>query len=93
MANFGFGIVGFVAALIGLVPAILIALAVADGWSGRRRGDGWAGDCDGFDAEAIFKAALYGYVADGSVGEALTGTRWTGPTGPGAAGTGGSRYG
>ena len=50
VANFGFGIVGFVAALIGLVPAILVGHGCTDGWPGCRCGDGGPGDCDGFDA-------------------------------------------
>lgn len=71
-SNIGFGILGFVAALIGALPAILVAtvslpvgIAVGVATVGLALAIVTA-------LEGIFKAALYGYVADGRVPEDFT---------------------
>ena len=69
VANFGFGIIGIAAALVGLVPAILVGMVVP--MAGLVVGVVTVGLAIATVStlEAIFKAALYGYVADGRVGE------------------------
>ena len=71
-SNVGFGILGLVAALIGALPAILVAavslpvgIAVGVATVGLALAIVTA-------LEGIFKAALYGYVADGRVPEDFT---------------------
>lgn len=71
-SNIGFGILGFVAALIGALPALLVAtvslpvgIAVGVATVGLALAIVTA-------LEGIFKAALYGYVADGRVPEDFT---------------------
>lgn len=71
-SNIGFGILGFIAALIGALPAILVAavslpvgIAVGVATVGLALAIVTA-------LEGIFKAALYGYVADGRVPEDFT---------------------
>ena len=71
-SNVGFGILGFIAALIGALPAILVAsvslpvgIAVGVATVGLALAIVTA-------LEGIFKAALYGYVADGRVPEDFT---------------------
>ena len=71
-SNIGFGILGLVAALIGALPAILVAtvslpvgIAVGVATVGLALAIVTA-------LEGIFKAALYGYVADGRVPEDFT---------------------
>ena len=71
-SNVGFGILGIVAALIGALPAILVAaislpvgIAVGVATVGLALAIVTA-------LEGIFKAALYGYVADGRVPEEFT---------------------
>ncbi len=71
-SNIGFGIVAFIAALIGALPAILIAtvslpvgIAVGVVTVGLALAIVTA-------LEGIFKAALYGYVADGRVPDDFT---------------------
>ena len=71
-SNIGFGILGVIAALIGALPAILVAavslpvgIAVGVATVGLALAIVTA-------LEGIFKAALYGYVADGRVPEDFT---------------------
>ncbi len=71
-SNIGFGILAFVAALIGALPALLVAavslpvgIAVGVATVGLALAIVTA-------LEGIFKAALYGYVADGRVPEDFT---------------------
>jgi hypothetical protein len=71
-SNVGFGILAFVAVLIGALPAVLVAaislpvgIAVGVATVGLALAIVTA-------LEGIFKAALYGYVADGRVPEAFT---------------------
>jgi len=71
-SNVGFGILGIIAALIGALPAILVAavslpvgIAVGVATVGLALAIVTA-------LEGIFKAALYGYVADGRVPEDFT---------------------
>lgn len=86
VANFGFGIVGFVAALIGLVPAILVASISP--MAGVVVGVVTVGLAIATVStlEAIFKAALYGYVADGRVGEGFDRNTLDSAYGPGRGG-------
>jgi hypothetical protein len=72
VANFGFGILGLVAALIGAVPAILVGMVYVP--AGIAVGVVTIGLAVAVvnALEAIFKAALYGFVADGRVAEGFT---------------------
>ena len=85
-ANFGFGIVGFLAALAGLVPAILVGMVVP--MAGLVVGVVTVGLAIATVStlEAIFKAALYGYVAAGNVGEGFDRNTLDGAYGPGRGG-------
>ncbi len=72
VANFGFGILSFLAALIGAIPAVLVGtLSPA---AGIAVGVVTVGAAIAVvnAMEAIFKAALYGFVADGQIGEGFT---------------------
>ena len=93
VANFGFGIVGFLAALVGLVPAFLVGMVVP--MAGLVVGVVTVGLAIATVStlEAIFKAALYGYVADGRVGEGFDrNTLDDAHTVPDAAGSAASRH-
>ena len=85
-ANFGFGIVGFLAALVGLVPAILVGMVVP--MAGLVVGVVTVGLAIATVStlEAIFKAALYGYVAAGNVGQGFDRNTLDGAYGPGRGG-------
>ena len=71
-SNVGFGILGFIAALIGALPAILVAAVSLP--AGIAVGVVTVGLALAIVTalEGIFKAALYGYVADGRVPEDFT---------------------
>lgn len=71
-SNIGFGILGFIAALIGALPAILVASVSLP--AGIAVGIVTVGLALAIVTalEGIFKAALYGYVADGRVPEDFT---------------------
>lgn len=71
-SNIGFGILGFIAALIGALPAILVAAVSLP--AGIAVGIVTVGLALAIVTalEGIFKAALYGYVADGRVPEDFT---------------------
>ncbi len=71
-SNVGFGILGVVAALIGALPAILVAAVSIP--AGIAVGVVTVGLALAIvnTLEGIFKAALYGYVADGRVPEQFT---------------------
>ena len=71
-ANFGFGIVSFVAALVGAIPAVAVGAIYAP--AGVAVGVVTVGAALVTVAalEAIFKAALYGYVADGRVAQGFS---------------------
>jgi len=83
VANFGFGIIGIAAALVGLVPAILVGMVVP--MAGLVVGVVTVGLAIATVStlEAIFKAALYGYVADGRVGEGFERSTLESAYGPG----------
>ena len=86
VANFGFGIIGFAAALVGLLPAILVAqLSPVAGMVTGVVTVGLA-IATVSTLEAIFKAALYGYVADGQVGEGFDRNTLDSAYGPGRGG-------
>ena len=72
VANFGFSIVGFVAVLLAAIPAIVIAQVSPV--AGIAIGVVTVGLAIATVStlETIFKAALYGYVADGRVGDGFT---------------------
>ncbi len=71
-ASFGFGIVGLIAAVIGLAPAFLVAqVSPMAGAAVAVVTVGLAMTVVS-TLEAIFKAALYGYVADGRVAEGFS---------------------
>lgn len=72
VANFGFSIVGFVSALVAAIPAIVIAQVSPV--AGIAVGVVTVGMAIATVStlETIFKAALYGYVADGRVGDGFT---------------------
>ena len=83
VANFGFGILSFLAALVGAIPAVLVgSLSPA---AGIAVGVVTVGAAIAVvnAMEAIFKAALYGYVADGQIGEGFTRESLEGAYGPG----------
>jgi hypothetical protein len=72
VANFGFGLVGLVAVIAAVVPAMLIAqVSVVAGIVVGVVTVGFA-VATVSTLETIFKAALYGYVADGRVAEGFT---------------------
>ena len=71
-SNVGFGILGIVAALIGALPAVLVAaVSIPAGIAVAVVTVGLALAIVS-TLEGIFKAALYGYVADGRVPEQFT---------------------
>ena len=86
VASFGFGIVGFLAALVGLLPAVLVGMVSP--MAGLAVGVVTVGLAIATVStlEAIFKAALYGYVADGSVGEGFDRNTLDGAYGAGRGG-------
>ena len=72
VSNIGFGILSFVAMLVGALPAILVGsvsvtAGIAVGVVTVGLALAWVTALEG-----VFKAALYGYVADGSVPEGFT---------------------
>ncbi len=72
VANFGFGLLSLGAALIGAIPAVAVAaISVPAGIAVGVVTVG-LGLAVVASLEAIFKSALYGYVADGQVAEGFT---------------------
>jgi hypothetical protein len=73
VANFGFSIVGFVAVLLAAIPAWVIGLVLSP-VAGVAIGVITVGLAVATVStlETIFKAALYGYVADGRVADGFT---------------------
>ena len=72
VANFGFGIVGLVAVLAAAVPAFLIGQVSMVAGIGVGVVTVGVAVATVATLETIFKAALYGYVADGRVAEGFT---------------------
>jgi hypothetical protein len=84
VANFGFGLLSLGAALIGALPAVAIAsISVPAGIAVGVVTVG-LGLAVVASLEAIFKSALYGYVADGRVAEGFTRESLAGAYRPGS---------